>query len=58
MAYTLAALCLVFALSSKGFLDPTNLGNIGMQSTILLLLALPMTLIILTRASICRWARC
>jgi ribose transport system permease protein len=48
VAYTLAALCVVFALTSKGFLNPTNLANIGMQSTILLLLALPMTLIILT----------
>ena len=48
VAYTLAALCLIFAVTSKGFLDPANLANIGMQSTILLMLALPMTLIILT----------
>jgi len=37
-----------FASSSTGFLDGANLANIGMQSTILLLLALPMTLIMLT----------
>lgn len=44
----LIALCLVFALSSENFLAPANLINIGMQSTILLMLALPMTLIIMT----------
>jgi ribose transport system permease protein len=47
-AYMLVVLGAGFALSSTGFLDPANLANIGMQSTILLLLALPMTLIMLT----------
>ena len=47
-AYMLVVLGTGFALSSTGFLNPANLANIGMQSTILLLLALPMTLIMLT----------
>lgn len=47
-AMVLLALVGVFALSSRNFLSPDNLVNIGQQSTILLLLALPMTLIILT----------
>lgn len=44
----LLALVALFALSSSNFLTPDNLVNIARQSTILLLLALPMTLIILT----------
>lgn len=44
----LAAMSLVFALTADSFLAPANLTNIAMQSTILLLLALPMTLIIMT----------
>ena len=47
-AYMLVVLGAGFALSGTGFLDAANLANIGMQSTILLLLALPMTLIMLT----------
>ena len=47
-AYMLAGLAVGFAASSNGFVNGANLANIGMQSTILLLLALPMTLIILT----------
>jgi ribose transport system permease protein len=47
-AMVLLALVGVFAVSSRNFLSPDNLVNIGQQSTILLLLALPMTLIILT----------
>jgi ribose transport system permease protein len=47
-AYMLAVLAAIFAATSNGFVDGTNFANIGMQSTILLLLALPMTLIIMT----------
>ncbi len=44
----LAALLLVFATTTPRFLSAANLTNIGLQSSILLLLALPMTLVILT----------
>jgi ribose transport system permease protein len=44
----LAGLAVGFAACSNGFANGANLANIGMQSSILLLLALPMTLIILT----------
>lgn len=44
----LAVLCVVFALTTENFLDGANLVNVAVQSTILLLLALPMTLIIMT----------
>jgi ribose transport system permease protein len=44
----LVALGIVFALVADNFTSADNLVNIGKQSTILLLLALPMTLIILT----------
>lgn len=44
----LVVLCIVFAITTDDFLTPANLINIGVQSTILLLLALPMTLIIMT----------
>src|SRR5262249_10025025 len=47
-AYMLAALAAGFSLTGTEFAAATNLANIGMQSTILLLLALPMTLIMLT----------
>src|SRR5690349_2382099 len=47
-AIVLLALFAAFALTERSFLTPDNLLNIGRQSTILLLLALPMTLIILT----------
>ena len=44
----LVGLCAVFALAAEGFGTASNLVNIGVQSSLLLLLALPMTLIILT----------
>ncbi len=47
-AWLLAILCLVFSLVSPDFLSGANLRNVLLQGTILLLLALPMTLIILT----------
>jgi len=47
-ALVLIALCAGFGAASAGFATPTNIGNILIQSTILLLLALPMTLIIMT----------
>lgn len=47
-AYMLVALCVIFAFSAQGFTNRENLINISMQSTILLMLALPMTLIIMT----------
>lgn len=47
-AYMLVILAVVFAFTTQGFTNSENLVNIGMQSTILLLLALPMTLIIMT----------
>jgi ribose transport system permease protein len=45
---TLAVLCVAFALLTDNFLDSANLQNVAVQSTILLLIALPMTLIIMT----------
>ncbi|MCS6766305.1 MAG: ABC transporter permease [Candidatus Protistobacter heckmanni] len=48
IAWTLSLLILGFALLAPGFLSLPNLSNIGVQSTLLLLLALPMTLIIMT----------
>lgn len=48
VAVVLVVLVLGFALSTTDFLSPGNVANILMQSTILLLIALPMTLIILT----------
>jgi ribose transport system permease protein len=45
---TLAVLCVAFALLTDNFLEGANLRNVAVQSTILLLIALPMTLIILT----------
>lgn len=44
----LAALCVFFGLLAPNFLDGANLLNVAVQSTILLLIALPMTLIIMT----------
>jgi ribose transport system permease protein len=44
----LGALILLFALAAPGFASITNLSNILVQSTILLLLALPMTFVIMT----------
>ncbi len=48
VAIALIVLCTVFGLVSARFATPTNIANILVQSTILLLLALPMTLIIMT----------
>lgn len=44
----LAGLCVLFGLLAPNFLDGANLVNVALQSTILLLIALPMTLIIMT----------
>lgn len=46
--WVLLLLTLVFALTGQGFLSVSNLLNVGTQSSILLLIALPMTLIIMT----------
>src|SRR4051812_12203744 len=47
-AYLLAILVVVFAIFGSGFATASNVVNIGVQSSVLLLLALPMTLIIMT----------
>jgi len=47
-AYLLAPLVVVFAIFGHGFATLPNLLNIGVQSSILLLLSLPMTLVIMT----------
>ncbi len=47
-AYLLAALVVVFAIFGSGFATLANVLNIGVQSSVLLLLALPMTLIIMS----------
>src|SRR5438067_3888219 len=47
-AYLLVILLVVFAIFGGGFASIPNLLNIGLQSSILLLLALPMTLIIMS----------
>src|ERR1044071_887076 len=46
-AYLLAILVVVFAIFGSGFATLANVLNIGVQSSVLLLLALPMTLIIM-----------
>jgi ribose transport system permease protein len=48
IAWLLTALGLLFAIVAPGFASVPNLLNIGVQSSMLLLLALPMTLIIMT----------
>jgi ribose transport system permease protein len=48
VVYLLAALFVLFSVIAPGFASLPNLLNIGTQSSILLLLALPMTLIIMT----------
>ena len=48
VAYILVALLVAFSLLGSGFAAPANFANIGVQSSILLLLALPMTLIIMS----------
>src|SRR5215471_10893701 len=47
-AYLLAVLIVVFSIFGSGFATVANVLNIGVQSSVLLLLALPMTLIIMT----------
>jgi ribose transport system permease protein len=44
----LILLCVVFTAANPGFPSPANIANILTQSTILLMLALPMTLVIMT----------
>lgn len=48
VAWILGLLVITFTASSRDFLSGANLHNIGLQSVILLILALPMTMIILT----------
>ena len=48
VAIVLALLIVVFGAIAPGFLSPANLSNVLVQSTILTMLALPMTLIIMT----------
>jgi ribose transport system permease protein len=47
-AWLLLVLCLIFSAVAPDFLSVANLRNVLLQATILMLLALPMTLIILT----------
>jgi ribose transport system permease protein len=46
--YLLVALLIVFSIFGDGFATLPNILNVGVQSSVLLLLALPMTLIIMT----------
>jgi ribose transport system permease protein len=48
VAYILAIMVVVFSVLNRDFLSAANLQNVGMQSSILLLIALPMTLIIIS----------
>lgn len=48
VAYLLAALMLAFSIFGSGFASLPNLLNVGVQSSVLLLLALPMTFIVMT----------
>lgn len=48
VAYLLTVLLIAFSILAPGFASAPNLLNIGVQSSILLLLALPMTLIIMS----------
>lgn len=48
VAIVLVALVLVFVVANPAFATPANIANVLVQSTVLLLLALPMTLIIMT----------
>ncbi|MGM4929377.1 ABC transporter permease [Tardiphaga sp. 215_C5_N2_1] len=48
VAVMLVLLCVIFSLMTPGFLTVPNISNVLVQSTILLMLALPMTLIIMT----------
>lgn len=46
--FILVGMIVVFAVGNPRFLSGLNLANIGLQASLLLMLALPMTLIILT----------
>jgi len=48
VAIVLGLLVVVFGAIRSGFLSPANISNVLVQSTILMMLALPMTLIIMT----------
>jgi ribose transport system permease protein len=48
VAIVLMLLVVVFAVAAPGFISPTNVANVLVQSTLLLLLSLPMTLVIMT----------
>jgi len=48
VAYILLLMVVVFGATSREFLSNANLVNVGMQSAILLMIALPMTLIIMS----------
>src|SRR6185295_4573045 len=48
VAFLLVVLAILFAIFASGFASLPNLLNIGIQSSTLLLLALPMTFIIMT----------
>jgi ribose transport system permease protein len=48
IAYVLVILVVVFAVSGSGFATAANALNVGVQSSVLLLLALPMTLVIMS----------
>lgn len=48
VAVMLVLLCVIFGLLTPGFLTVPNISNVLVQSTILLMLSLPMTLIIMT----------
>ena len=48
VAIVLALLVAIFAAAAPGFSSPTNIANVLVQSTLLLLLSLPMTLVIMT----------
>jgi ribose transport system permease protein len=48
VAIVLTLLVVGFAIAAPGFLSPPNIANVLVQSTLLLLLSLPMTLVIMT----------
>src|SRR6478735_2056983 len=48
IGYLLVVLLIVFSVAGSGFATAANALNVGVQSSVLLLLALPMTLIIMT----------
>ena len=48
IAWVLLGLIVIFSLTAKDFASSANAWNVGTQATLLLLLALPMTLVILT----------